>query len=1235
MTNSVNLELWHSIAQFAKGTCLDSPSAVSAVLATETADCLPQAPQRNKLNEVAYATIDRHPELFRIVTPIKVDKFKEYLRDHPNQAYVDSVCRGLREGFWPWAKSDDPALWETYDNSHRPIRQPDHMAFVREQRDEEIKLGRWSASFGSQLLPGMYSSPIGVVPKPHSDKFRLVNDHSQKPYSPNSSITDTEPSFPLDTIADLIDVLLDARKEHGENRKLVLWKSDLTDNIMSTDAIRLGAVLVVKKIGDLLGYVDDDFSWDFAGKTRYYEPYAKYLPEKQARYLELWDELGIPHDKEKQEFGSPLTIIGFEVDPNGVKVGLTDSRRCEIFQAIDAFAQEGQKRTFLEFQQIAGLIQWALTANPFGRPGLSGIREVMSVKRGPQELIPVSVRVCRELRWLKDHFKSNDGGTSVGHLKAWGGKNDHISYSDACPSGLGIWIPSLHRGLQAKTSGQELSKFGGRDILDFEAFAILAAFHYAATFLRPTNLAIYSDSLASVKMFDSLSTRDEYRNNLLTAFVDIKKKSGIWCRVFHISGDDNKVADALSRFENHRLEMANMTVEKLELLVLFDGKRAPVLVLMYSNLQRGDHSSNSGQNCGRCPLLRSSLSMIPHSSNHPTMVICLSSIQPFWQSHYPPDLGRVQEHAGHEDGHSISSTMDQRLIGQSHKLVLQGDVEGGVDLTAFHSSFQPALHSTSEQTPLLIPSQTSGTGTGRSRSRSQEPPRFSPATLIIPIAIICRFAIMLVTTTSFRVIQIFSCQLWYWTYDPSKIPLDGQMPDALCKIPAVQKYFAAVSILFSLCDGIGVVIGSGAVSFFASRLGRKPVLLGIIMINVVGQVLIIGKQFVRGWPRLEASLFALWVVSSSISNPLTTIFVLNMYIVDVVQAEDRTAALSKVGGWSTLGGAIALSLGGIITTQSDSVIIVFLVSTIALALLCIYISIFLPESFPIEKRVELRRKRNELLLPGSQTWTKNLTSSLAVVFEPLKQLKPSYDPSKGRRNWRLVFCAIHVFIVTVADGYAALAMVLYFTTHYKYTTAKVGYILTTYNVTGVVVLTFVIPAIVRHLKPLYERKRAPAISSPEDATLNDTTSDSSSQLDEIDESSEQVVSETSDHLDVHITVGSWIVESAAYIFVGTATTLGTQLAGVVCIGLGAGRTPVFRSLVVASSEPLKQGEALAAIEMISSLGLLLSPIVMGSIATATITTAPQTIFYVHAAIIAFGASVLFFIRDSDRYQKPT
>ena len=43
-------------------------------------------------------------------------------------------------------------------------------------------------------------------------------------------------------------------------------------------------------------------------------------PAKQTHLLQLWDELGIPHDKDKQEFGSTLHIIGLEVDQNTMTV---------------------------------------------------------------------------------------------------------------------------------------------------------------------------------------------------------------------------------------------------------------------------------------------------------------------------------------------------------------------------------------------------------------------------------------------------------------------------------------------------------------------------------------------------------------------------------------------------------------------------------------------------------------------------------------------------------------------------------------------------------------------------------------------------------------------------------------------------------------------------------------------------------------------------------------------------
>lgn len=50
-------------------------------------------------------TIKDNPALFKIVTLINVDLFEQMLQNHPNQPFIDSVCQGLCEGFWPWANT--------------------------------------------------------------------------------------------------------------------------------------------------------------------------------------------------------------------------------------------------------------------------------------------------------------------------------------------------------------------------------------------------------------------------------------------------------------------------------------------------------------------------------------------------------------------------------------------------------------------------------------------------------------------------------------------------------------------------------------------------------------------------------------------------------------------------------------------------------------------------------------------------------------------------------------------------------------------------------------------------------------------------------------------------------------------------------------------------------------------------------------------------------------------------
>ena len=81
----------------------------------------------------------------------------------------------------------------------------------------------------------------------------------------------------------------------------------------------LWIAIFVKGIHDLFAYVDYSFLWEFADNMLWYEPYQKFLPVKQTKLLQLWDELRIPHEESKQVFRS-LMIIGFNVDPNTMTI---------------------------------------------------------------------------------------------------------------------------------------------------------------------------------------------------------------------------------------------------------------------------------------------------------------------------------------------------------------------------------------------------------------------------------------------------------------------------------------------------------------------------------------------------------------------------------------------------------------------------------------------------------------------------------------------------------------------------------------------------------------------------------------------------------------------------------------------------------------------------------------------------------------------------------------------------
>jgi hypothetical protein len=227
-------------------------------------------------------------------------------------------------------------------------------------------------------------------------------------------------------------MLLSLRRIHGD-RPLVMFKSDVAEayrllpmhpiwqlkqavfvdgeghidrrncfgncasngNFISVNGLIAWIIKYVKEIHGIFTYVDDSSGAEFADQQSYYAPYKKFMPSKQVALLQVWDELGVPHKEKKQVFGSPLTIIGIDVDPNSMTLTLPPTSRQSLLEELCLWGSKPTSRSHGAFklkkwQVLAGWVNWALNVYPLIRPALNNVYPKIAGKT------PVSVNFMHE-----------------------------------------------------------------------------------------------------------------------------------------------------------------------------------------------------------------------------------------------------------------------------------------------------------------------------------------------------------------------------------------------------------------------------------------------------------------------------------------------------------------------------------------------------------------------------------------------------------------------------------------------------------------------------------------------------------------------------------------------------------------------------------------------------------------------------------------------------------------------
>ena len=105
----------------------------------------------------------------QVVTPIDIDRLKQALANHPDRSFVDTLCSELQEG--AHIGYEGP---RTPKFSHNLPSAKANPEIVDENLAKEVSMGRTAGPFATPPFTNFQVSPIGLVPKKHTGKFRTI-----------------------------------------------------------------------------------------------------------------------------------------------------------------------------------------------------------------------------------------------------------------------------------------------------------------------------------------------------------------------------------------------------------------------------------------------------------------------------------------------------------------------------------------------------------------------------------------------------------------------------------------------------------------------------------------------------------------------------------------------------------------------------------------------------------------------------------------------------------------------------------------------------------------------------------------------------------------------------------------------------------------------------------------------------------------------------------------------------
>ena len=500
-------------------------------------------------------------------TPLRPDRFVFILRNYPDTDFADYFVQGLRNGF---RLGYTGLQFERTTPNARTAR--DYPQIVRDYVAKEVSSKHTIGPFDNPPFPNFVCSSLGVRPKKLGG-VRLIMDLS-RPFgdSVNDGISKQDYTLNFCSVDDAVAICLKLGRGYkmaktdlkGAFRLIPVAKEDWNllgykcDEKYYCDTVLpfgcrsspslfddLSKILewLIKTTGgmpDVLHYIDD-FWW---AAPRESDACAITLAYMRA----LCADLGVPLAEEKTEGPTTkLTFLGIDLDTEAQTISIPAAKVKEINDLFIVYTKR-KNATKREILSICGQLGFATKCIPAGRIFLRRMLTLAHKVKNLNYKVRLTESFRADLQWWIDFFPKWNGTYEFLNADWTASPKMHL-FTDASGSiGCGGFFGA--RWFQLAWPAWLLDAQPSIALL--ELLPVLVACSVWGVNWRGKRILFHSDNASVVAIWAKMSSPNVAIMCVIRRIYFVAAQNNFTLRVTHISGTDNSLADALSRFENEK-----------------------------------------------------------------------------------------------------------------------------------------------------------------------------------------------------------------------------------------------------------------------------------------------------------------------------------------------------------------------------------------------------------------------------------------------------------------------------------------------------------------------------------------------------------------------------------------------------------------------------------------------------------------------------------------------------------